>query len=513
MSERGYSLPVDRLGLALVSSLVSVPALAFFAFASATAEPSVEAESRQATRSPDGREASRESASEGSSADSAPHARGLRLAGIVVDDRGEPMAGKALLVVPADLDPAREVSYPEAQTFTDEHGAFEFGGLLPQPYRIRVRRYSSDDYPLLLTPEPVQPGIATDDPGLHLVLTRPLLAVRLLDVDGRPWSGPALTLREYDYPPDTWPEAPSLLVTGCFADRDPRQEGVVTEGECIAADLAEFEVSPSTHGFVTVLGAGFDGRPQPVEIPAGAGRVTVEVRASARFAPGEVFDTGFGTLSVRVGSAAGELGVHVAGVPFDHGVPFALEVESPSSGHRLLAADTIRNGPPYAFRVPPGTYRVVARGYPRIEPYHAGLERPRELGRDESEVTLAAGARQEIRLELDTGARLELTLEGEGRPGESQLARRNGIRGKDERLIVAEVTLVDARGRSEPVYRRVKGFYQDNLVSTWPLGDTSLSERLPTGRATVVARLISGREARAEVELFECETAKVTLRF
>lgn len=423
------------------------------------------------------------------------------------------MAHKALLLVRADLDPTTRVLHPEAKTTTDGLGAFEFAGLLPQPYRIRVRRYSSDDYPLLLTPEPVQPGIATDDPDLHLVLTRPLLAVRLLDVDGRPWSGPAFTLREYDYPPDTWPEAPCLLVTGCFADRDPCEEGVVWQGKRVEPDLGLFEVSPGTHGLVTVLGAGFDGLPQPVEIPVGAGRVTVEVRASARFAPGEVFDTGFGTLSVRVGSAAGELGVYEYGVPFADGAPFAIELETLPCGQRLVAADTLRSRSPFTLRAPPGTYRIVARGYPRIEPYHAGLERPRELGRDESEVTLSAGARQEIRLELDAGARLELTLEGEGRPGESELARRNGIFDKDERLVVAEVSLVDARGRHEPVFRRVKGMYQKMLVSTWPLGDTSLSECLPTGRATVVARLISGREARADVELREGGTAKVTLRF
>ena len=370
--------------------------------------------------------------------------------------------------------------------------------------RLTRRRW---EFPRLLTPEPVRPWGATDEPWLRLVLTRPILVVRLLDVDGQSWSGSPLVLREHKYPPDAWPEAPCLLVSGCSDQQDPCREGVVWEGKCLTPALATFEVREKARGLVTVLGAGFDGLPQPVEIPVGAGRVTVEVRASARFAPGEAFDSGFGTLSVRVGSPAGELGID------EDGVPFAIELETFPCGQRLVAANTTRDRSPYTLRAPPGTYRLVARSYAVIEPYHGGLERPRELGRDESEVTLSAGARQEIRLELDAGARLELTLEGEGRPGESQLARRNGVYDKDELLVVAEVSLVDARGRHEPVFRRVKGIYQDMLVSTWPLGDTSLAERLPTGRATLLARLPGGREARAAVELREGETAKVTLRF
>jgi hypothetical protein len=154
---------------------------------------------------------------------------------------------------------------------------------------------------------------------------------------------------------------------------------------------------------------------------------------------------------------------------------------------------------------------VIARGYASIEGYHNGLQRARDLGQAEAEITLEPGKTSELQLELDAGGQLEVSLAGHG--DDAEFDSMPEAFGSKRTMHTVELLLVTATGSAEGVMRRRKGLYQPNLVSDWPLGETHVSECLPTGRATLVARTKSGRELRVEIELSEGETTKATLSF
>lgn len=125
-----------------------------------------------------------------------------RLSGVVVDSRGDPVAGAEVLVsrsAAAELD--------ESETTTDEEGTFRFDGLVPDGYQIRARRPDpSSPLGSSGSTEFVEVEVEEDDEAeVRLVLhgKRPV-RVRLVSSRG-PVAGARYTVR---------PETESLLTPG-----------------------------------------------------------------------------------------------------------------------------------------------------------------------------------------------------------------------------------------------------------------------------------------------------------
>lgn len=454
--------------------------------------------------------------------------------GRVEDDSGAPAAGLELLAVLAELDdatgsfeldPVRKGAL-EAEgrgrllgtMRTGSDGSFGFFGLRPEPYVVRARRTGSvGGYPWLLTSAPVLPqpsGAARD--ALVLRLTRPHLHVRLLEASGAPWSGPALEPRQQETvwnraALSRWPDVPTVLVHACEASGvEPCVAGARQVGKGTAPDQAVFEVASGQRYLVSAIGAGFDGAPLLVDVPPGAGRVPVELRAREPAEPGEV--------SVRLWHRGTELTEPSGPQEFD------LRLESLPGALPLFTVDRRRDRAPFLLRAPPGTYRVVAEGRATLDLQHGRLLRPRALGQAVAEVTLRSGAPRTLDLELDAGAWLEVSL-----AGRADEADRQAVLEEDEHLgDPDQAQALATRAASARLFLLVPGcapeplrFVRRTGVPEWDkdlttlqfLGSTQRSECLPTGRATLLARLPGGREARADVELREGETTKVALRF
>ena len=253
------------------------------------------------------------------------------------------------------------------------------------------------------------------------------------------------------------------------------------------------------------IGGGFAGVMRAVDVAEDAGCVPIELRPPP---PAEA-----ATVQVRLRGDAGELraswnlGVHL---------------EDPATGAVIARHRTLDRGPP-TFTVPPGRYRVVAAGTPYLESSHGTLMRPRELGRAEREVTLAAGVTEEVALSIPAGARLHLHLTGEADAadraaildGESWLQEQTDL--LDARSRTARVSLLRPGHAAVVVYRTLETTGDSaagiHLESGWPLGQPLPSQVVPNGRFTLVARLPGGREARTDVNLEPGQTTPVALRF
>ena len=208
--------------------------------------------------------------------------------------------------------------------------------------------------------------------------------------------------------------------------------------------------------------------------------------------------------------------------------PFELSLLRADQTVELLRMVYPRD-PPYFFHVPAGVYRVCADGAANADFMHGTVVSPRDLGRGEAEVTVRAGATQEVAVEIDEGARLEVTL-----VGEVSEADRRAVLDLDPRLETlamadeererrietcaarAELHLVDVRGRRTPVVRLGRADIAgggEGELDVWELGATIVSERMPTGTYTLIGRLPSGRTASAEVVLRVGEVTSVKLAF
>lgn len=451
-------------------------------------------------------------------------ARGAgRLRGRVVDDVGTPAAGVELLAWLAELDdelgsfvspePLHSQRRAEGggrlwvtlQTGSD--GRFDVRGLREAPYVLRARtgQGRQSGYPRLLTPVPV----ATDGVELDLVLSRPHLAVRLVDAEGEPWSAAAPTVHApnpWRRPLSSWPEVPTVVVHACGSEQGRDVVlGAALEGRVTGPAEVIYEVPAGARYLVAVLGAGFKGEMHRVDVGPNAGRVAVEVAASPANEPG--------TVSVRVLHAGNELDGRSRAEP-----EFDVVLESVESGAVLLAREQDGDPAPFVFRAPAGRYRVVAEGAPFVDSQHGVLMTERVLGRTELDVDLVANTTLEVALELGLGARVELELEGAPDDADRAAAGEHEDEARLTRAAsMAEVVLLRPERRSETVYRtveiRMSSAAGTHRESRWPLGEKHLSQVLPQGTVTILARLPGGRQARARVELRPGETTPVKLRF
>lgn len=445
------------------------------------------------------------------------------LRGQLVDDLGRPAAGVSLVTLAAGLDDGhgttaqqeplhRELQalgggavYRECQS--DAEGRFELRGLRDLPFVVRARIRSGSGFSLLLTPIPVLPA----GQELRLLLARPHLVVRLLDPEGEAWAraGVEAALAEslFHDAPSKWPAEPRVFVHPCARDASEVElVGQFVAGRRVRADELVFEVPDDARYLVGAYGGGFDGSAQVVEVPSGASGVPVLLRASVGDARG--------TLVLRV-SSGGKL--------ID---PGSLELGVESVPHGLLLLTPERASMATSFSLPPGRYRLFAAGVGQTDFQHGILWQARVGGRAELELDLAAGETQEHTLELEPGARLDVTLVGETRPEDvANLVARSPYLALPENAdalaraaAASELVLVRPGRRPEPVYFRAHAFEGtsaagEHLIAGWPLGASQRSEELPSGRFTLVARLPGGRELRREVELFPGVTTPLTLEF
>ncbi len=444
--------------------------------------------------------------------------------GRVTDASGAPAAGLALCVLLAELDDAARpdpafddtlhalegLGRTRVLLLTDPDGRFEARGLRPEPYFVLAG--TGAKFSQRLTPRPI---LANGD-ELELRLARPHLAVRLRGPKGEPWSADPLVLRRPEGGlrslPSAWPSSPTVMVFPCTpTDQEAGVLGDALEGTLIALDEAVYEVPDGARYLVGAMGAAFDGSLQVVEVPPGASRVPVELQARSM---GE-----FGAVSVRVLHAGRELSGDVR----DN---LEVSLESGPTAARLLERDPYRGRAPFVFRAPAGTYRVVAAGKAYTDYQHGTLMVPRAMGRSEAECVLIPGTTQDLVLELDDGARLELELMGEASEADRRsvltsypwLADPEHAAQLASWAARAELALVHGGRRPEPVLFSGPDYQGTSaagvhLKSGWPLGQVHRSEILPTGRYTLLARLPGGRAARVEVELRAGATTAVKLEF
>lgn len=442
--------------------------------------------------------------------------------GRLVDRSGSPAAGVDMLVLLAELDDERGSFVPPeplhslrqieglgrtwATLVSARDGSFGVGGLRRESYSVRARtgQDHAGRYPILLTPSPVP----ADGSGLVLRLARPHIVVRLLDNEGRAWpQDDQRRARSHERRSECapWPDRPVVRVFATHADdggtlvaTEALKGKVLQTGECIC------EVTEGTRCLVSVLGGGFDGAPREVDVPPGQDRVEVEFRARELGEPGAV--------AVRVFHQGSELQGRAA--------PFSVRLEHVASAVAVTNCTSTDSPSPYVLRAPAGTYRAVVEGETWTDHQHGYVLTPRAHGRAEAEVQLLPGLTQELALEIDAGASLEVRLEGAS--SEADVAglgeALDWLDEDQERAEAARARLHLERPGHAPLPVEFEtqvgpGAWAKGLTDAWPLGKTHLSARLPTGRHVLVGRLPGGREARVEVELRAGETTAVTLRF
>ncbi len=427
------------------------------------------------------------------------------LRGRVSDGLGTPAAGLDVLVLLAALDdgtghfeppePACSLRKSDGlgqvrvRATADADGRFEVRGLRAGAYVVRARAPKDRQYPhttthpILLTQRPV----STDGPELELVFGRPHLVVQLLDPAGDPrvhrpgsWLSDGLWFNGSDV---------RLVVLELDSVRDvaghPRSSGTsVGVGQFV------YEVTPDREYVVGAIGGGFPSTLERVRVPPTGGRIDVVLR--------EQNDLQLGRAIVAITSESAPA--------TDHSFRVTLE--------DLLTRAILHTARPkqasVEFEVPPGRYRVVAEGHARTG-HHGDVHAPRELGRSELEIEIAASRETRASLELTEGGSLRLRVRDSARPsggGEPNASP------SPDRARTADVFVQSEGRRPEPVYRRdTHRSFTYRRTSAWPLGSTHTSLALPTGRFELVGRLPDGREARAVVEIRSGETTEVTLWF
>lgn len=386
---------------------------------------------------------------------------------------------------------------------------------------------------LLAAASPLQRTPVEDEGG------KPTLLVRVFDASGLPWSEPECS-RPLDVGPPieaTWPAKARVLVferddlgdrgwaageplPNPWLHRSSDRSSVLvgrdafTRGAPLGPGETELDVAPGARYLVGAVGPGFDGSLRAVEVPREGGRVVVDLHARDR---GE-----FGTVSVRVRWRGREIG--------GRGWPLDVTLRSIEGDACLLALDTNASAPPLVLHAPAGAYRIAVEGRANVN-WYGVVWHPREAGRTEREIVLAPGRTTDVELEIGDGAKLEVSLDGVSTEADRQAvwggrfvpyvasgdaAAREAA---TERLAgQAQLYLVSDDRQREPVLFVEEAWEGTSaaglhLNDRWPLGTTRVSECVPAGTYTLVARLPGGREARAEVELLEGSVTPVFLRF
>ncbi len=378
------------------------------------------------------------------------------------------------------------------ELWTASDGTFEVRGLRDADHVVRAQDGRSR-YPHPLTSDPV----AADGAALALVYSRTHLVVRLLEADGEPRSrveaGPR-GLREtmLTYGAErAWPSEPTVIVSRCdpLSDGWTAGEEPVLDSRSISLDQIVYELDEPGRYVVGAVGGGFRGHFTTLDVrPDRRNEVTL------RAAP----PVEHGKLRVRVFHGGEELDRDLS-----------VHLEDVRSAAVLLEHVAFGARSPFTFVAPPGLYRVAAQDEHGTG-YHGGMYRDRTLGRAERNVEIVSGATVDVELEIERGARLAVTLEGEPAPVEAA-SEGDELEPVDGELLARCATLRLVTPGRRP--RTVRYVEDGELTPLFELGTSVATTVVPAGRYELVGRLRDGREARASVHLVAGETLPVTLRF
>lgn len=199
----------------------------------------------------------------------------------------------------------------------------------------------------------------------------------------------------------------------------------------------------------------------------------------------------------------------------------AVRVEDAATGVELLAQAGFawRASWPATFELPAGRYRVVVEGEADIEDWHGTLLRERGAGRVEELVTVEPARETRVEARVPGGARVELTVHASiGERERDAFLARSGDQGAWNLDVFSHRATLELRRADRaplPVEFRwdLEGTSAagTHLASALPVETTQVSELLPAGTFTLVARLTSGRSVERAIELVEGATLEVVL--
>lgn len=451
--------------------------------------------------------------------------------GRVLDEGGAPAAGVELVAVLAELDDeagSLRLPYPRVRELerlggghlwlratTGADGAFAMRGLRSGLFHVRAA--DGDDtfsgYPVLLT----QRAVPGDGVPLELRLTRPHLAIHVREADGSLPQAAIDVHRDarFRFTQSAWPEQPELLVT--LAPRDAHRGGwrgayvqakSTGPGEFVAELDGDLRAAAELELDVGLLGGELPWRPRRVRVPAGSGRVDVDLALPAAAPRGalvlDVVDArGVAVLQqVRVRIEDPGTGVVLVDVPCDHGDEDDWPLRIP---------------------LPEGEFRLLVEGHPSIDSHHGTLARRRTHGAHEQALRIAAGVESRVTARLGEAARLALRVNGSVTEADREAVRAE-FQGRLEDDDVDEwarlVTLRLEREGRWPEHPKFARFAMEGTSAAgthlfpWvPLGGDETSEPLTPGSYTLVATLPGGRELRRPLTLAPGQTLGVALEF
>lgn len=446
--------------------------------------------------------------------------------GRVVDDAGRPASALDLLVCIPSIDdahgsmqfPPRELQRAEidgrgrahAQVRTDADGAFEARGLRDDLYVVRARTTERGSFRVKLTPD----AVPSDGAPLELRLQRTVLAIRVVDDRGEPWTGDVATALKSSSsnridadPSSVWPKT-TLLVVARAPSTDLADEAQPErlEGRADGRGTYVYPVEDGGRFRVGLVGGTQAWRPVDVDVAPAAGCVEVVVVASREDVRG--------TLSIVIRDPQGRT---VTGA-------CSIRIADVEDGTTLIRDDmTLGGSTPRVHRLPEGRYRVVIRGEAYVDDHHGTVMRPTATGSVEHGVEIVRGQTTDLLAELPVGARIRLKLTGDLSPADSQAVVEAHPPGT---TFGGGVELFAARARTflvRPHRRPIPVIWPWELrgssgagthLGTWvALGDEVTSDPVPSGEYELVARLPGGREARAYVRLVDGVTTEVALAF
>lgn len=200
---------------------------------------------------------------------------------------------------------------------------------------------------------------------------------------------------------------------------------------------------------------------------------------------------------------------------------FAVAIEDVATGVELLARETFawEANWPQRFELPAGRYRVIVEGVAEFDDYHGTLMQARSSGRVEHEVAVEPARETRLSASVPVGARMTLTVHaGIGERECAAFLARFGDQGAYNLEYFSHLATLELRrpGRAPlPVDFRWEMTGSSgagtHVRSALRVETTQVSELLPTGRFTLVARLTSGRSVERTVELVEGATLAVEL--
>ncbi|MFT7461962.1 MAG: hypothetical protein ACI9EF_000296 [Pseudohongiellaceae bacterium] len=438
------------------------------------------------------------------------------LKGRVLDATGAPAAAVRLSAVVASIDDeASDTAIPYSQTFdleqegrglaqvwmtTDTQGAFEATGLRDDLFNIHAagnERFSAAAL-VLLTPQ----SVPSHGQPLELQLTRPHLAIHVTQADGSPppKGFRRLYVDSITSQLDEWPDEPRLLVTLARGDvpsenwRDAYPEAQTTgPGEFIV------ELEDDVTVFAGVLGGDMTWQPLTIVVPAGAGRIDVELVMPEPAV--------HGTLVLDV--------LDSLGAPVLREVQ--VRVSDPTSGVILFNkpfTHTDEEDWPLRLTLPDGQYQLLVEGHAWVERRHGTVMTPRNHGRFEQQLLISPAHETHVTAVLSAGARLSLNVYGVPTEADRLAVRDWDPRDDSDEYVESWAPRVELRLQRpghwpDPVnFRRRK-----QLFSSMHMGSEGLSEMLSPGDYTLVATTTGGRTIRREVQLIAGQTLAVSLRF